>query len=170
MLINLIFLINIAEPLHETMQFNCTLCPLTFLDKLEFHSHVRDHFKPITCTECNKTFIGDKQYSYHQKHVHGGTKATKESLSENQVHVRKTTKIEIDNESTEDISIDSVDVVNSSVACDICGRLFPNTAAVVRHRKTHSNEGKRFFCNVCSSGFNKKTNLEFHLRIHTNER
>lgn len=178
---------------YENMPFKCTLCPLKYNDKQEFQSHVRDHFKPITCADCNKTFIGDKQYSYHQKHVHG-TKATKEPLTENenQVRLKRTTKIEIDNESTDEISFDSVESITSSVACDICGRLFvskiqfgrinyitfltrfffaqANAAAVVRHRKTHSNEGKRFFCNVCSNGFNKKTNLEFHLRIHTNER
>lgn len=153
----------------QTLQFQCTLCPLTFSDKQEFHIHVRDHFKPITCTECNKTFIGDKQYTYHYKHVHIGSKALNGS-SENEVNRRVAPKIEIQeiqDEYTEDMTVESVP---TSVACDVCGRLFANIEAVIRHRKTHSNEGKRFFCNVCSNGFNKKTNLEFHLRIHTNER
>lgn len=146
----------------QALQFKCTLCPLKFTAKEELYLHVRDHFKPITCKECNKTFIGDKQYTYHCKHVHIGSKA-----SENDVNLSSTTKIEIEEEYIEDISVESI---TTSVACDVCGRLFANIAAVIRHRKTHSNEGKRFFCNVCSNGFNKKTNLEFHLRIHTNER
>lgn len=149
-----------AEP--DPRLFKCTLCPLKYDDKTEFHAHVRDHFKPITCQDCNKTFIGDKQYSYHRRHFHL-------ELLENE---RRTaaTAILVEKEYVEEVSLDSVESAVSSVACDVCGRLFPNDKAVTRHRKTHTNEGKRFFCNVCNSGFNKKTNLEFHLRIHTNER
>lgn len=160
-----------SEEYHasEIQEFKCTLCPSKFSDKQEFHSHVRDHFRPITCIECNKTFIGDKQYNYHWNHVHTSAKATKET-AENEVYLADVTDIEIQDEIIEDGSVDSIETVPTNVACDVCGRLFPDVRAVIRHAKTHTNEGKKFFCNVCNKGFNKKTNLEFHLRIHTKER
>ncbi|KAJ6635989.1 Zinc finger protein [Pseudolycoriella hygida] len=151
----------------KILPFECTLCPLKFDDKQKFRSHVQDHFKPITCKDCNKTFIGDKQYTYHLKHTHtNALNVVKDSSEDEEVF---TTKGDSSNEDiAEDFNFDTVEC--TSVACDICGRLFPDISAVIRHSKTHTNEGKRFFCSVCNSGFNKKTNLEFHLRIHTNER
>lgn len=160
----------------ETLQLKCTLCPAQFNEKHELHSHVRDHFEPITCAECNKTFIGDKQYNYHLK-LHTGKVTIKEMSEDDTIPdiVPKKRKLRTsDNMQNEtcilDISGDLIESVTGNVGCDVCGRLFPSIAAVVRHRKTHTNEGKRFFCNVCHNGFNKKTNLEFHMRIHTNER
>lgn len=143
----------------QILQFKCTLCPLQFNEKQEFQSHVRDHFNPITCSECDKTLIGDKQYDYHLKHVHN----QKIEMSENEI---KSDDSNVPRKRANDPSKS----IATSVGCDICGRLFPHAGAVERHRRTHSIEGKRYICGVCGNGFNKKTNLEFHMRIHTNER
>ncbi|KAG4076824.1 hypothetical protein HA402_004426 [Bradysia odoriphaga] len=161
---------NESEETYQSFLFKCTLCPLKFNDKLMFQSHVRDHFKPITCDDCKKTFIGDKQYSYHRRHVHGSSTTNESGQCDDSARMT-VTRIKVNSQKKcADEDIDSVEIVAANSACDICGRLFPNEAAVERHRKTHSNEGKRFFCHICNNGFNKKTNLEFHLRIHTNER
>lgn len=56
-----------------------------------------------------------------------------------------------------------------AMACDICGRVCRNRAAVLLHRRTH-NADKDFVCDTCGKGFTRKTNLEFHLRTHTGER
>lgn len=178
--------------LHQkpTLQnFKCTICPLNFTEKQEFHSHVRGHFKSIKCEQCNKTLIGDKQYDYHLKHVHSGKKKIDERSKRTSKLDRPSKKDApqaIQSLQIEDVeygcgdSLESAISVTSNkpvenqstsnVACDVCGRLFQNEDAVIRHRKTHSSEGKRFLCGFCGNGFNKKTNLEFHMRIHTKER
>lgn len=113
------------------MQFKCTLCPLQFSEKSELQSHVRDHFKSITCDACNKTFIGDKQYNYHVKNAHTGKMTIAETLvnaAKSTTSFRKEnlkTSIKADDDSVDYLSGDSIES-SVNVACDVCGRLFPN--------------------------------------------
>lgn len=55
-------------------------------------------------------------------------------------------------------------------ACDICGRVCKDVAALDLHRLTHTGGlRKDFLCAYCGRGFARKKNLEFHMVVHSGE-
>ncbi len=50
----------------------------------------------------------------------------------------------------------------ASVACDECGRLFGEAAAVRKHKRVVHLKVKDFECNICSRKFAEKSNLKKH--------
>lgn len=55
------------------------------------------------------------------------------------------------------------------LVCAACGRLFPSTAALELHQRSHSGE-RPYGCPHCGKGFAQPNNLRVHLLIHTGER
>nr|XP_043884017.1 transcription factor Sp8-like isoform X2 [Solea senegalensis] len=60
-------------------------------------------------------------------------------------------------------------VGKESVACAVCGRLYPSAAALELHQRVHTGE-RPFTCPHCGKGFAQPNNLRVHLLIHTGER
>lgn len=57
----------------------------------------------------------------------------------------------------------SLTVMKKKVKCDSCDKwLLPTSLAA--HKVKHA--GKRFFCDICSSGFNYKYALKLHMKHH----
>ncbi|XP_031767753.2 zinc finger protein 569-like isoform X2 [Galleria mellonella] len=50
--------------------------------------------------------------------------------------------------------------------CEQCGRIFQSMALLKDHMWVHTGE-KRFKCDRCDKSFTQKTNLVFHLRVHS---
>ncbi|XP_004922303.3 zinc finger protein 271 isoform X1 [Bombyx mori] len=50
--------------------------------------------------------------------------------------------------------------------CEQCGRIFQSMALLKDHMWVHTGE-KRFKCDRCPKSFTQKTNLVFHLRVHS---
>merc|ERR1719347_1483722 len=46
--------------------------------------------------------------------------------------------------------------------CDLCGKGFPLSCLLQRHKRTHSDH-KPFSCNYCEKSFSSKTSLNHHL-------
>ncbi|KAJ2942168.1 hypothetical protein O0L34_g15708 [Tuta absoluta] len=53
--------------------------------------------------------------------------------------------------------------------CEQCGRIFQSMALLKDHMWVHTGE-KRFKCDRCDKSFTQKTNLVFHMRVHSNAR
>ncbi|XP_045489140.1 zinc finger protein 260 isoform X1 [Pieris rapae] len=50
--------------------------------------------------------------------------------------------------------------------CEQCGRIFQSMALLKDHMWVHTGE-KRFKCDRCDKSFTQKTNLVFHMRVHS---
>ncbi|KAL4703496.1 hypothetical protein ACJJTC_011298 [Scirpophaga incertulas] len=50
--------------------------------------------------------------------------------------------------------------------CEQCGRIFQSMALLKDHMWVHTGE-KRFKCSTCDKSFTQKTNLVFHMRVHS---
>ncbi|XP_047542941.1 zinc finger protein 23-like [Vanessa atalanta] len=50
--------------------------------------------------------------------------------------------------------------------CEQCGRIFQSMALLKDHMWVHTGE-KRFKCDRCEKSFTQKTNLVFHMRVHS---
>ncbi|XP_068627350.1 zinc finger protein 879-like [Battus philenor] len=53
--------------------------------------------------------------------------------------------------------------------CEQCGRIFQSMALLKDHMWVHTGE-KRFKCSSCDKSFTQKSNLVFHLRVHSAQR
>lgn len=53
--------------------------------------------------------------------------------------------------------------------CPTCNKIFPTTAKLSRHMKTHSTD-MPYKCKVCNKAFSHSGNYKIHLRMHTDER
>lgn len=53
--------------------------------------------------------------------------------------------------------------------CPTCNKIFPTTAKLSRHMKTHSTD-MPYKCKVCCKAFSHSGNYKIHLRMHTDER
>ncbi|CAH0404142.1 unnamed protein product [Chilo suppressalis] len=53
--------------------------------------------------------------------------------------------------------------------CEQCGRIFQSMALLKDHMWVHTGE-KRFKCSSCDKSFTQKTNLVFHMRVHSAQR
>lgn len=53
--------------------------------------------------------------------------------------------------------------------CTVCGKLFLYFSQLQQHLRVHTNE-RPYVCNICSKAFTQQGNLKKHLIIHSGER
>uniref|UniRef100_H2SBM0 Zinc finger and BTB domain containing 14 n=1 Tax=Takifugu rubripes TaxID=31033 RepID=H2SBM0_TAKRU len=52
------------------------------------------------------------------------------------------------------------------LACQVCGKTFPDESRLAKHEKLHSAE-RPFACEICNKAFTTHAHLKEHLKIHT---
>ena len=59
---------------------------------------------------------------------------------------------------------------NEPLPCNICGKTFKTSNTLWSHTKTHSIREKKYKCPNCTKLFLTKTEVKFHIMVHTGEK
>lgn len=175
------------ETVYEVleMEYPCEMCDESFATRVQRNQHIENHFKTFECEECHKTFIGDRQFNYHQvtgrcvvpaeqqKSVSPEPKETSEpSLTEWGCYIcgkknfqsRRSLKLHINK-----LHSNKPKVVKGEHVCQVCEKTFANQHVLKNHvHEIHTN-AQEHKCDDCGKQFNRLANLRHHQLIHRNE-
>lgn len=83
--------------------------------------------------------------------------------------IRNDCKTLKDTSVSQNASHTQVDSKTDGKTCSTCGKVFPTSIKLSRHKKTHS-QMFTHRCKICHKGFTHGGNFKVHLRIHNDER
>ena len=106
------------------------------------------------CKICDKVFDRLKNYSLHNKQMHGGQKD------------RKCEKIRIKS----DKIISKVYTEYKEYKCDACDKIFSHSSNLSRHIKRVHEGPRKHACEICRKKFADKKDLKYHLdHVHKSQ-
>lgn len=150
--------------------FKCDICDKQFITREERNVHIGDHFKTYTCTICNKTLIGDRQFEHHRQSKECVKREPIESTTYECFMCHKgsffsvrSLRIHVNREHNQK-KTDSAQHI-----CKFCQKKFANGYILKSHTKQIHMDGPRFSCADCGKTFNRMSNLQWHQLIHQNE-
>nr|CAD7393213.1 unnamed protein product [Timema cristinae] len=145
----------------------CTACQLTFHTARSYSHHLNSpgHLKKtstdtVTCEKCNKSFRSQKVLSQHTQRVHLTTRMfqcdncdystkCKANLARHNVAIHADRK---------------------EFICELCGTAF-STLNTLRDHHTYIHSDQRLFpCELCVKTFKRKSELNRHVKIHSDSR
>ncbi|XP_039648879.1 zinc finger protein 135-like [Perca fluviatilis] len=199
--------------------FSCSFCMKSFTQSGTLKEHVNIHTgeKPFSCSVCGKAFRGRGNLKKH-KRIHTGEKlfgcsvchkrfAWPEQVKRHkcvgrqssQLHQRRAeqtkttadgegrggpepagnsdpdTHLQSDNEdyandsSEPETEKDWKDPESNPFRCSVCPKTFNRRGNLNKHMRTHTGE-KPFSCSLCGKMFCQKAGLDYHLKTHTGEK
>lgn len=165
-----------SEKTIENKPFPCEMCHEAFGTRDERNEHIQTHFNVIDCPVCQKTFIGDRQFNYHQQ-----TGRCKPNANAKIPPIADGDENDEDNEDVDDdgdVDEDPLETgLNAGLNCAHCGKEhFQSTRSLRLHiNKTHLTEEikntskEENICTFCNKQFANRHILKNHItEIHTN--
>jgi KRAB domain-containing zinc finger protein len=145
---------------RHTRPHVCKVCSHRFAENCDLRRHMLSHEPelPHICETCGKGFKVKRLCEIHAR-IHTNERNYSCDLCDKKYHSRSG----LTSHKSAKHSL------GTSYMCDQCGKCFPTSGHMARHRTTHSEE-KMFACNVCEKKFKRREHLKCHLRMHTGER
>lgn len=79
-------------------------------------------------------------------------------------------KYKAENEEDEPVRLPDHNTQGGSYECRFCQKSFATESRLKRHGDTVHSSERRFFCNICRTGFTRHEHLKRHVLCHYNER
>lgn len=141
---------------RPSMEFECYQCHQSFPSLSKVKVHFREHDASTKCRICMKKFT---RHDYI-RHLCKGTEIPCQYCSK----PFKTTASLIKH-------INGSHKDHRNYKCYKCAKAFPMKSLLEVHKPTHSQEEKRFICDICDSRFRTRFQIKEHMEItHTDKR
>ncbi|XP_045489143.1 zinc finger protein 99 isoform X2 [Pieris rapae] len=150
------------EKWHSGAKYQCPHCPSQFDKVTTYLGHVRiKHVSDFVCELCGYTFLSKKGIEVHKKKKHRLSEETcGAQLRGLRLYAQHFRRVHPDKNRTK------YPAMKTPSMCEQCGRIFQSMALLKDHMWVHTGE-KRFKCDRCDKSFTQKTNLVFHMRVHS---
>lgn len=163
----------------------CTQCGKYFSSACSLFKHQRAHFGEIRykCTDCEKSFgfLKQLQFHFHQTHIRQETNPCMDydklkSIESLPLRKKAGEKpyLFVDNKKigAAEVGIiqhQGIPARNLQHKCTYCGKGFQQRSNLTRHMRIHTGE-KPYTCTECEKSFNQSSTLRSHQRCHTGEK
>uniref|UniRef100_A0A1B6DJL0 C2H2-type domain-containing protein n=2 Tax=Clastoptera arizonana TaxID=38151 RepID=A0A1B6DJL0_9HEMI len=146
---------HIEEVGSDSGKYRCTICNReTKQRNISYHFTCADEKKPLSCDQCDKTFVKKSHLESHRL-SHLGIKPYKCLLCSKAFAQRDKLNRHIKTHSD-----------NYSFVCDNCDKKFKLKEDLKKHISTHS-ETRNFKCDQCPRSYKNKNNLASHKLKHS---
>ncbi|KAJ8278504.1 hypothetical protein GJAV_G00088350, partial [Gymnothorax javanicus] len=139
--------------------YKCDQCEKSFIYQSSFKYHQRIHSgeKPYKCDQCEECFSWSSQLKSH-KSIHTGEKAYKCDQCEKSFVMKSKLKYH-----------QSIHTGEKPYKCDQCEKSFSWKCQLKSHQSIHTVE-KHYKCDQCQKSFSWKCQIKSHKCIHTGEK
>ncbi|XP_029927117.1 zinc finger protein 70-like [Myripristis murdjan] len=151
---------------HFDKTFICDVCGKSFYHAchLTRHKHVHRDVKPYHCATCGKGFTQAENLRSHQA-VHTGERQLCSVCGKSY----RCLKNHVISKHSHELPSEQLPAGRGVVACEVCGKKFPNPSQYKVHKRSHTGE-KPFHCELCGKSYRLKETLRDHRYTHSGEK
>ncbi|KAI1356509.1 hypothetical protein F5Y01DRAFT_267577 [Xylaria sp. FL0043] len=138
--------------------------PFVTRGKLRRHISTHSVYKPFTCGVCKQGFSGQQALQQHER-IHTGQKPYKCTVEGCNMAFKQKSALTMHSR---------VHTGEKPLKCDICGKAFPESSNLSKHKKTHWAVSDKYTCEEivkgkpCGRSFRRLDQLRRHRQTHLN--
>ncbi|KAI1156833.1 hypothetical protein F4825DRAFT_473279 [Nemania diffusa] len=138
--------------------------PFVTRGKLRRHISTHSVYKPFTCDICKLGFSGQQALQQHER-IHTGLKPFKCTVEGCTMAFKQKSALTMHSR---------VHTGEKPLQCEFCGKAFPESSNLSKHRKIHMTKTDKYTCNEivkgepCGRSFRRLDQLRRHRQTHSN--
>ena len=148
-------------PVGRQKRYKCDICGKGFLNNrlLSDHTNVHTGGKPYECKFCSSCFASLETHRRHERGHIGDDKKYKCDICGKGFNANRLLSDHI-----------NIHTGEKPYKCKFCSSCFASQKTHRMHERGHTDDQKKFRCDVCGKGFLRNSFLSDHTNVHTGEK